>query len=144
MLDHQLFFGTITYNKCSISRLKQHDFFLHFIRSISPIQSTVLRDCRQQTNNDQLKTFRRSTSCSECKIGIYVLNYNTRCVRVCKPPTRKKNLCFMHKLDTNIHTFFYNRQKNATFIHHYQVAKYVHMSFFDRSKIVVKKFPWML
>jgi hypothetical protein len=37
--------------------------------------------------------------------------------------------------------FFYNRQKNVTFMHRYQVAKYV---IFDSEKIFVKKFPWML
>jgi hypothetical protein len=38
-------------------------------------------------------------------------------------------------------TFFYNCQKNVTFVHRYQVAKYV---IFDSEKIFVKKFPWML
>jgi hypothetical protein len=37
--------------------------------------------------------------------------------------------------------FFYNCQKNVTFMHRYQVAKYV---IFDSEKIFVKKFPWML
>jgi hypothetical protein len=37
--------------------------------------------------------------------------------------------------------FFYNRQKNVTFMHRYQVAKHV---IFDSEKIFVKKFPWML
>jgi hypothetical protein len=37
--------------------------------------------------------------------------------------------------------FFYNHQKNVTFMHRYQVAKYV---IFDSEKIFVKKFPWML
>jgi hypothetical protein len=37
--------------------------------------------------------------------------------------------------------FFYNRQKNVTFMHRYQVAKYV---IFDIEKIFVQKFPWML
>jgi hypothetical protein len=37
--------------------------------------------------------------------------------------------------------FFYNRQKNVTFMHRYQVAKYV---IFDSEKIFVKKFPWVL
>jgi hypothetical protein len=36
-----------------------------------------------------------------------------------------------------INAFFYNRQKNVTFIHRYQVAKYV---IFDSEKIFVKKF----
>jgi hypothetical protein len=37
--------------------------------------------------------------------------------------------------------FFYNRQKNVTFMHRYQVAKYV---IFDSEKMFVKKFPWVL
>jgi hypothetical protein len=37
--------------------------------------------------------------------------------------------------------FFYNCQKNVTFMHRYQVAKYV---IFDSEKIIVKKFPRML
>jgi hypothetical protein len=37
--------------------------------------------------------------------------------------------------------FFYNRQKNVTFMHRFQVATYV---IFDSEKIFVKKFPWML
>jgi hypothetical protein len=44
-------------------------------------------------------------------------------------------------LKCHIIYFFYNCQKNVTFMHRYQVAKYV---IFDSEKIFVKKFPWML
>jgi hypothetical protein len=45
------------------------------------------------------------------------------------------------QIQVGIKAFFYNCQKNVTFMHRYQVAKYV---IFDSEKIFVKKFPWML
>jgi hypothetical protein len=60
-----------------------------------------------------------------------------------------QHICFKYVLNRSIftnkitlkNTFFYNCQKNVTFMHRYQVAKYV---IFDSEKIFVKKFPWML
>jgi hypothetical protein len=58
-----------------------------------------------------------------------------------QPPV---NFCSDENIQTIFGTkkyFFYNCQKNVTFMHRYQVAKYV---IFDSEKIFVKKFPWML
>jgi hypothetical protein len=47
----------------------------------------------------------------------------------------------IHFTPSGHNILFYNRQKNVTFMHRYQVAKYV---IFDNEKIFVKKFPWVL
>jgi hypothetical protein len=47
----------------------------------------------------------------------------------------------IHFTPSGHNILFYNRQKNVTFMHRYQVAKYV---IFDSEKIFVKKFPWVL
>jgi UDP-N-acetylglucosamine 2-epimerase len=52
-----------------------------------------------------------------------------------------KDMVFQALQNSDKIYFFYNCQKNVTFMHRYQVAKYV---IFDSEKIFVKKFPWML